>query len=156
MGESLVHRAVADCMSTTLVTVGPYDSLAQAWEQMSRSGIRRLPVVENGELRGILTLTDLLALREPDPTHRRSLAEVAAELDRLVVSTAMSRDPVCVYANDTVGRAAELMLEHKVGGLPVLDLQGRLCGVVTESDLFALMARQWRDDNLVFSGARPH
>lgn len=154
MTQALVHTLVKDCMTPSPITVTPYDTLARAYELMTTEHIRRLPVLDGERLVGIVTLSDLLAMRQPDPTHRKSLAEIAQELDRLLVSTAMQRVPVCVHDNDSVGRAAELMLEHKFGGLPVLDSDRRLVGVITESNLFRLLADQWREDNLIFSGAR--
>ena len=58
-----------------------------------------------------------------------------------------------MFDNDTIGHAAELMLEHKIGGMPVLDGKRALVGLVTESNVFRLLADQWRSDNLIFSGA---
>jgi CBS domain-containing protein len=141
-------------MAAVPITIGPHETLARAYELMTLNGIRRLPVVSGGRIAGIVTLSDVLAMKPSDPARRLSLAEVAAALDRLVVSTVMSKEPVCVFDSDTVGHAAELMLEHKVGGLPVIDTSHRLQGLVTASDLFRLMAQRWRDDNLRFSGAR--
>lgn len=153
MTQALVHTLVRDCMSTQLVSLTPYDTLAWAYEQMAVHRIRRLPVLDEGKLCGIITLSDLLAAKQPDPAHRQTLADIAHDLARLVVSTTMTADPVRVYDNDTVGHAAELMLEHKIGGLPVVDTAGQVVGMITESDIFALLARQWRDDNTRFSGA---
>lgn len=143
-------------MTAKLVAATPYDTLARAYELMMTHRIRRLPVLDGERLVGILTLTDLLEAKQPDPGHRLSLADIAREFARLVVSTTMHRDPICVFDNDTVGRAAELMLEHKIGGLPVLDADKRVVGMLTESNLFALLAKQWRDDNLIFCGVSAH
>ena len=139
-------------MTAKLVAVGPYDTLARSYELMMTHRIRRLPVLDSERLVGILTLTDLLEAKQPDPGHRLSLDEVVRDLARLVVTTIMHRQPICVFDNDTVGRAAELMLDHKIGGLPVLDADQRVVGMLTESNLFALLAKQWRDDNLIFCG----
>ncbi len=155
MSQSLVHTLVKDCMTATVITVSPYDSLARAYELMMANRIRRLPVLDGERLVGIITLSDLLEVKQPDPTHRHNLAEIAKELARLVVSAIMRPKPVCIFDNDTVGHAAELMLEHKIGGLPVTDSEGRLLGLLTESNLFRLLAQQWRDDNLIFSGVAP-
>ncbi len=154
MSQPIVHTPVSACMTASVITVGPYASLAEAWQTMSDKQIRRLPVIEDGRLLGIITQSDILNAKPSDPARRMNLADVAAQLDKLVVSVVMTREPVCVFANDTVGHAAELMLEHKIGGLPVLDTQRQLCGVITESNIFRLLARQWREDNAVFSGAR--
>jgi CBS domain-containing protein len=141
-------------MSVFLITVGPNDTLARAYELMMVNGIRRLPVVEGDALVGIITLSDLLSVKRSDPGHRMTLEETTEELSRLVVSTVMTRDPIRIYDNDTVGHAAELMLEHKVGGLPVVDADYQVIGLVTESNIFRLLAKRWREDNLIFSGGR--
>jgi CBS domain-containing protein len=153
MTQTLVHTQVKDCMSAPAVAIGPYDSLALAYAMMLDRRIRHLPVVDGDQLSGIITLSDILRTRASDPARRRSPEEVAADLGRLSVGPVMSPDPHRVYTNDTVGRAAELMLEHKIGALPVVDLDGRLAGMITESTLFELMARQWRADNERLSGA---
>ena len=154
MADPLVHTLVAECMTPFVLNVTPYDSLARAWELMMTNHIRRLPVIDDGRLVGIVTQTDILNAKPADPAHRLALADVARELDNLIVSTVMTRNPISIYDNDTVGHAAELMLEHKIGGLPVVDTEGNLVGLITESNLFRLLARRWREDNLIFSGAR--
>ena len=118
--------------------------------------IRRLPVLKSERLVGIISLSDLLEFKHPDPTHRLILSDVMHEFGRVVVSALMRSQPVCVFDSDTVGRAAELMLEHKIGGLPVIDADQRLLGVITESDLFRLIAERWRQDNVIFSGVPAH
>ena len=153
MSDKLVHTLVTECMARDVITIGPYDTLAAAWDLMQGRGIRRLPVVHKGELTGILTLSDLLNAKPSDPARRMNLGDVAAALEELVVSTTMSADPISVFDSDTVGHAAELMLEHKIGGLPVVDGSRSLVGLVTESNLFRLLAERWRSDNLIFSGA---
>ncbi len=152
MPQSLVHTLVKDCMTATLITVSPYDTLARAYELMIAHRIRRLPVLDGERLVGIITLSDLFEVKQPDPIHRHSLTEVAHELAQFVVSTIMRPKPICIFDNDTVGHAAELMLDNKIGGLPVTDSEQHLIGMLTESNLFQLLAQRWRDDNLIFSG----
>ncbi|MGE0485946.1 MAG: CBS domain-containing protein [Gammaproteobacteria bacterium] len=154
MTDALVHTLVSQCMTHFVLSVGPYDSLARAWELMMTNRVRRLPVLDEGRLVGIITQTDVLNAKPADPAHHLALADVARELDTLTVAPVMTRDPLCIYDNDTVGHAAELMLEHKIGGLPVVDTSGALVGLITESNLFRLLAQRWREDNLIFSGAR--
>ncbi|MCC6706000.1 MAG: CBS domain-containing protein [Gammaproteobacteria bacterium] len=152
MTQSIVHTLAKDCMTTTVITVSPYDTLARAYELMMANRIRRLPVLEGARLVGIITLSDLLEVKQSDPTHRHSLSDVAQELGHLVVSTIMRPKPICIYDVDTLGHAAELMLENKIGGLPVIDASEHVVGVLTESNIFQLLAQRWRDDNLIFSG----
>jgi acetoin utilization protein AcuB len=153
MAQTLVHALINDCMSPFLITVAPHDSLARAYELMMTNHVRRLPVVEHQKLVGIITLTDLLNVKQSDPGHRLSLEDIAREFNRLTIGVVMSKKPIVVYTHDTLGHAAELMLEHKIGGLPVLDADGHLAGILTESNIFAVLAKQWRQDNLIFSGA---
>jgi CBS domain-containing protein len=154
MPEALVHTLVVECMTHFVLSVNPYDSLARAWELMMTNQIRRLPVIDDGRLVGIVTQSDILNAKPADPAHRLALADIARELDTLIVSTVMTKRPITIFDNDTVGHAAELMLEHKIGGLPVVDTEGKVIGLITESNLFRLLARRWREDNLIFSGAR--
>lgn len=156
MTQSLVHTLVKDCMTPTVFAVSPYDTLARAYELMMANRIRRLPVLDGERLVGIITLSDLLEAKRPDPTHRLSLSEVLQEFGRVVVSVIMRPKPICIFDSDTVGRAAELMLEHKIGGLPVVDANQQVLGIITESNIFRLLAGKWRDDNLIFSGVPTH
>ena len=116
MTQSLVHTLVKDCMTTMLVTVGPYETLARAWELMTTHHIRRLPVVAHERLAAIITMSDVLELKLPDPARRATLAEVAEQLGHVTVGAVAHAPAICAYDNDTLGHAAELMLLHKIGG----------------------------------------
>lgn len=145
---------VRECMSVSLVTCAPFDTLGRTFQLMSANHIRRLPVVEDKHLVGIVTWSDALALRQPDPAGRVELKSVIDDLSRLTVSAVMTRDLRTVYPEQPVGHAAEIMLEEKIGGLPVLDADGRLVGLITESNIFRMIAKRWREANRRFSGAR--
>jgi CBS domain-containing protein len=111
---------VANLMTSDPATVTPRDTLAAAKAAMDAGRFRRLPVLDNGVLVGILT--------------ERDLREHGGYLESTRVSAAM-RSPVIVVApSDEVQVAARLMLKHKVGGLPVVD-RGKVIGIVTASDL---------------------
>lgn len=150
--RSLVQEYVSEIMNPYLLTVSLYDTLAQAHEIMAKNKIRRLPVVDkHKKLAGIITLKDVLEAKPSDVRHTMYIEDIYAHLSRLTVSTAMTANPVTIYQTDTVGHAAEVMLEHKIGGLPVLDADGNLAGVVTESDIFRLLVRRWREENTLKS-----
>lgn len=113
-------------------TIRPHDTLAEAQEKMGRGRFRRLPVVdESGALVGILTDGDL----------RQHLGYWSTTR----VTAAMVENPVTISADETIEHAAELMLEYKIGGLPVMDSDGRLVGIVTESDLLLGLLRKLRE-----------
>jgi acetoin utilization protein AcuB len=127
---------VADWMTPDPITIAPGASLAEAYDCMQESNVRRLPVVDRGEFQGIVTLSDVL----------RAMPLMADEGDRetrLMMTTrkvrdVMTYDPVTIQSEDTLQDAAERMLEYQVSGLPVLD-GGRLVGIITESDVFRLV-----------------
>jgi CBS domain-containing protein len=130
----MLNERVRDWMSKAVVSVAPTLSLPEANELMKQNKIRRLPVVDGGELVGILTLGDL---REAGPSDATSLSifELNYLLARLTVDKIMTRDPLTVSPSTGLTEAAKLMLHHKIGGLPVVD-NGELVGVITESDIF--------------------
>lgn len=150
----LAHTPVKDCMTTPVLSISPYDSLAYVFQQMTTHHVRRLAVLDHDKLAGIITWSDVLANEKPDPAARATAAEVMVTLERLTVGAVMSRDPVTVHPNDVVGYAASLMLDNKVGGLPVIDANGVLVGMITESNIFGLLAARWQADNARFSGAK--
>jgi acetoin utilization protein AcuB len=107
-------------MTANPVTVTPSDTLGKAKALMDAGGFRRLPVIEGGKLVGIIT--------------ERDLRSHSGYLDATKVNGAMTPAPMTVPSHSSVQDAARLMLEHKVGGMPVVD-NDRLVGVVTTSDL---------------------
>jgi len=128
---------VADWMSTPPILAGPSTSLAEAHHIMEHRKVRRLPVVEHGRLIGIVSWGDLRAA-QPSIATTLSVYEWRALLERVSVAECMTRDLVTIAPEATVLDAARLMLEHKIGGLPVV-LDGRVLGMITESDLFRLL-----------------
>lgn len=120
---------VRDWMSRDVVTVTSEAPLTDAGNLMVERNVRRLPVLAGDALVGILTYNDL-----------RGLPDAGASL---VVGDVMTADPLTVSPDDTVGQAAEIMLQHRIGGLPALDSRGALVGLITESDIFKLVVRHW-------------
>jgi acetoin utilization protein AcuB len=111
---------ITNAMIRNPVTISSGDALAKANSLMKSYGFRRLPVVDDGHLVGILTERDLRA-------H-------AGQLKNTRVNAVMRTSLVTIAPGDTVEEAARLMLKHKIGGLPVV-ADGNLVGIVTTSDL---------------------
>jgi len=107
-------------MTKDPVTVTPDDLLIQGRLKMQKGGFRRLPVVTDGQLVGIIT--------------DRDMREHAGYLDRTEVKAAMSKKPLSVTTATTLEAAAQLLLKQKIGGLPVVE-SGRLVGIITTSDV---------------------
>ncbi len=101
-------------------TVRPGDMLLKAKEMMDAGGFRRLPVVHEGRVVGILT--------------ERDLREHGGYLKSTKVDAAMRAPVVTIDSKAPVEEAARLMLANKIGGLPVVD-GGQLIGIITSSDM---------------------
>lgn len=134
----LENVVVSQWMSKPVMTVEPSTLLKTAHQIMKDCKIRRLPVVKDGRLVGIITIGDL---REASPSDATSLSvwELNYLWDQLTVEHAMTRDPVTVTPDSTILDAARLMLEKKISGMPVLDAQGHVVGILTESDIFKML-----------------
>ncbi len=128
---------VATWMTADPVTVTPHARLKEAEDLMTKHEFRHLPVVDQGKLVGILTMNDVRKA-SPSPATTLSRGEVNYLLDQIVVSDVMTRDPITVGADTPVEDAALLAYRHKIGALPVVQ-EGRLVGIITQSDLFDIM-----------------
>lgn len=134
---------VRDWMSRDVITVTPDTTLPEADQLLIQNTIRRLPVVdENGRLIGIVTYGDI---REARPSQAVSLNmwEMNYLLNRLTIREIMTVNPVTITPDATIGEAAKKMLANMIGGLPVVDRQGKLVGIITESDIFRLVVHHW-------------
>jgi CBS domain-containing protein len=129
--------SVADWMSTPPILVRPATTLAEAERIMQHRQVRRLPVVEHEQLIGIITWGDLRAA-QPSAATTLSIYEWRALLERATVAGCMTPNPITIAPAETTLAAARLMLDHKIGGLPVVD-HGHVVGMITESDLFRLL-----------------
>lgn len=131
---------VRDWMTANPITIEPTTTLTDAYMLMKQKKIRRLPVVDaGGKLVGIVTLGDV---REAHPSDATTLSiyEINYLLAKLPISQIMTANPFTTTPDATVYDAARLMLEHKIGGLPVIE-GGRVVGIITESDIFRLMVQ---------------
>lgn len=124
-------------MSAPAVTVNLAAPVGEALALMREHDVRRLPVViDTGELRGIITLGDI---RGADVLNAAGIdpLDIADALQRVKVYEVMTKQPLTVTPETGLREAALLMLENKIGGLPVIDeVSDTVVGVITESDLF--------------------
>jgi len=128
---------VADWMSTPPILARPTTTLADAQRMMEHRHVRRLPVVQDRRLVGIVTWGDLRAA-QPSAATTLSVYEWRALLEQATIAECMTRDPITIAADAPVLDAAQHMLKYKISGLPVME-DGRVVGVITESDLFRLL-----------------
>jgi acetoin utilization protein AcuB len=126
---------IKDWMTKDPITITEDTSMIKAIHIMSERRFRRIPVVAAGRLVGMVTDRDL---KEASPSKATTLDvhELYYLLAELQVKEIMSRNPVSVSQDDTVEHAAQIMLEHTISGLPVVDGSGQVVGIITQSDVF--------------------
>jgi acetoin utilization protein AcuB len=121
-------------MARNPITISPETSFPDAFRTIREKGIRYLPVVgKKGDLVGIVTQTDLL---QASPSSATSLTvyELNYLLAHLQVDEVMS-SPITVPEDAPLEEAARIMVENRIGCLPVMR-DGELVGIITETDIF--------------------
>ncbi len=144
-----MHRIpVRQIMHTPVITIHPDALAADAADLMDAHTIRRIPVVDdNGFLVGIVSDADVLEAETAGSL--RSSYEPGAEEEWLGVDDIMTRDVVTIGPDATIGKLVTEMLRHKIAGMPVVEAVGgnpkqlRVIGMVTETDIFAMIAAAW-------------
>ncbi len=128
---------VENWMSKKVITIHPEESLSEAINLLKRNKIRRLPVVKDGKLVGIVGDRDL---KEAAPSKATSLDiwELHYLISKIKVKSVMTRKVLTVSPKSTVEHAAIVMHDNKVGGLPVLDNK-KLVGIITVQDIFGAL-----------------
>ena len=132
-------KTVRDVMTPAVTTLGRNDTLLSATDIMNQDRIRHFPVVDEGEVVGVVSQRDLYkaslgtVMKYGEKAERTFLESVAVK--EIMV------DPITVAPDADVRAAARLMIEHKIGCLPVVKGTA-LIGIVTETDLLHLVAEQ--------------
>lgn len=122
-------------MTKNPITITPDISIAEAMERMKREKVRLFPVSDKkGKLVGIVAYDDLLHA-SPSSVTSLSIWEVSYLLSQVKVAEVMTKKVITVTEEATLEEAARLMVDNKIGGLPVM--RGDVVvGIITESDLF--------------------
>jgi acetoin utilization protein AcuB len=124
---------VKELMTGAPITVTPETAVLEARRLMLKERIRHLIVLEYDRLVGIVTDRDI-RLNLPSQATSLSVWEVNYLLARLTVGEVMSKTVLRVGPDRRVHEAARIMIEHKIGALPVVDGE-RVIGIVTETDI---------------------
>jgi acetoin utilization protein AcuB len=124
---------VSDLMTTSPITVSPETPVLDARQLMLEKRIRHLLVADGSKLVGIVTDRDI-RLNLPSPATSLSVWEINYLLARMTVASAMTKSVVTIGPRHQARDAAQMMLDHRIGALPVVD-SGRLAGIITETDL---------------------
>ena len=124
---------VSEYMSAKVVTVAPDTGIREAFFIMKEHSIRHLPVIENGELAGIISDREL---RRPNwVDEAQDISHVYYLDDNMAVSDVMIRNVMVLHTYDTLRKAVKLLLEHNIGAAPVLDKTSSIVGMLSAVDL---------------------
>jgi len=125
---------VKELMTAAVISAPPSMPMVEARSLMAKERIRHLPVIApGGELLGIVTDRDV-RLNLPSQATSLSIWELNHLLSKLTVEEVMTRAVITVGPDRPARDAAQLMVDHQIGALPV-EQSGRLVGIVTETDL---------------------
>ena len=131
---------VRDYMKSPVFTVTPDTLIDNALEMMREKHVRRLPVVENGKLVGLVTRNIIREATPSSPTPL-TLWGLHYQLSRMKVRDVMITDVIVVHPDDTIKEALALSEKHRIGTLPVVDENGNLVGILTSTDLVHVVAK---------------
>lgn len=112
------------------MVVGPEESLTDAYALLKERKIRRLPVIAEGRLVGMATLTDMQKL-----LFEGGDEDATPCLSNYAIQDVMTENPIAVSPGDAIESAALLMQRHRISSLPILD-GDELVGIITETDIF--------------------
>ena len=124
-------------MTKNPITASPETTFPEAMSLLRKYHIRRLPVVERGELVGIIVEQDLLS-NQPSPATTLSIYEIYSLLEHLHLSQMMAHPVITVEGDCPIEEAARIMCDFKIGCLPVMD-GSDLVGIITETDIFKVL-----------------
>jgi acetoin utilization protein AcuB len=130
---------VANWMTTDVITITPERSMMKASKLMKDKGISRLPVVDaEGRILGILSDRDI---KDASPSKATTLDmhELYYLLSEIKIQDIMTKKVVTIRDTETVEKAAVLMLDGNFGGLPVVDEQNKVVGIITDTDIFKVL-----------------
>jgi len=128
---------IRDVMTTNVITIPSNTSVIEARRMMSEKKLRRVPVVDEGKLVGIIT-TDRLEKAAPPEAISNNMWDLAfsiVALHHMPVKQIMQTDVVTVTPDMTVEEALALAQSKKVGGVVVVE-DSRVLGIVTTNDIF--------------------
>ncbi len=130
---------VSNWMTKDVVTITPDRSMMKCSKLMKDHSISRVPVVdENGHILGIVSDRDV---KDASPSKATTLDmhELYYLLSEIKIRDIMTKKVMTIKETETVEKAAVIMLENNFGGLPVVDENGRIAGIITDTDIFKVL-----------------
>jgi acetoin utilization protein AcuB len=121
-------------MTRSVITVDKEDRMIDAMLLLKQHNIHRLPVMEKDRLVGIVSDKDIIKTSVPG-VPSLEMIDALYRISKIRVEEIMTKNPITIPADYTVDEAAEILLEHKISGAPVMNNQGEMVGIITTTDL---------------------
>jgi len=132
----MIIKKVRDYMSAPINVIERNETIQTARNLMFKYSIGRLPVLDNGKLVGIVTKYDITnRLNQAAPEWRRR------PIDKIPIQVVMTEKPITIFTEDTMPKAAELLIENDISGLPV-ERDGDIVGMITSRDMVKYFSEQ--------------
>lgn len=125
---------IRDWMATAILTVDANTSVMRATRTMKENNIRRLPVLSHGKLVGVVTDRDLKEA-SPSSTSEIDIHEMYYLLSEMKIKDVMTDKCICLKQDDTLEKAALVMLKERISGIMILDDNENLVGLLSETDI---------------------
>lgn len=129
---------VKNWMSRNVFTITPEDSMQDAVYLMREHKVRTLPVVKNDKVVGIVSETDIKRASASDATGL-DVHEILYLISKIKIKDIMTKNPITVHEDLTVEETAEILMKERISGVPVLDNEGKILGIITRDDLFNVL-----------------
>ncbi len=129
---------VKEWMTEDPIVLDENASIMKAVQIMKEHKLRRIPIVRQKKLIGIVTDRDI---REATPSKATALDvhELYYLLSEIKIKDIMTPNPITIHPDETVEYAAVIMLENRISGLPVVDDEGHVVGIITQTDIFKVL-----------------
>lgn len=133
---------VKNYMTDEVVTIDQDTTLLESHRLMGTKRIRTLPVMDNGQLVGLVTRTDLMS-SDPSRLASRQNQDVSVKILTQPVKRVMTKEILTISTEAPLTEAAKMMLQHKIHALIVMDESKKMAGIITESDLFLMIVQKF-------------
>ena len=126
---------VKNWMSKKIITVDVNDSMQDVMRMFKQNDIRRLPVMRKGKLVGIVTDRDLRSASASEATSLE-VHELSYLTKKIKIPEIMTKNPLTVPLDYTIEETAVILLDNKISGVPVVNQEDEMVGIITQTDLF--------------------
>lgn len=127
-----LEQVVSDYMTRDVSTVSPTMSIRELGQRFKETDFNSFPVLDNGQVAGVVSKFDYLACFEFTPAR---MVPRYDDLMRRAVASVMTREFIYVGRDTKLTRVLQLMIEHRLRSLPILDADSRLVGIIAREDI---------------------